>query len=702
MANITGWTGKMLRVNLSTGSISTQDSMKYKDFVGGAGFGYKIIFDEVPKGTKALDEANKIVIAVGPLTGTGAPSTGRTNITCLGPTNPYGAVVDGHMGGNFGPWMKFAGYDAIVVEGASKTPVWIRIEDDKVSIEDASKLWGKGTRDTSAEINKIMGKEACVASIGQAGENLINLSSVVNSNSHSAGGQGAVFGAKKLKAIGVKGTKGVPIADGKGEAWLSLVEQFMKDIVGANNQWVVPSTPQPWAEFNNPSSRWTAKKGLFWGAANPPVETGEDAPGTIGWVALRTQKAVFDLGPVAEARTIRMDGCYSCPIRCHSDLSVPELEKYGLSPYATSTCANFGNPGSVMFKGFSDKDPKGLVQLICKSLGSRLADDFGIWSNYSQLSRDFQYCYEQGVFKAKLPKAEYDSIPWNLLEAGDPGWMVEFYTRIGLKKGEFWHVADGPYWLDQNWKLGDKYWNNAGALVWSHMGYAKHHANEAGAQVGALINCMKNRDPTNHSHTNFMGNGLPMKFTKDTAGEMFGSPDAYDEPNNYTPMNQAKAKFAKWAIERNLLHDSITVCNYTWPIAFSPSKSRNYKGDTALEAKFFSLATGIETSEKDLDLAGERIATLSRACTVKEMGTIDMRTKHDTIPEWVFTADPDKKVFTKGTTKLDKDDMQLALTMLYKEFGWDEKTGAPTRACLEKLGMKDVADELAKLNLLPA
>ena len=81
MSKITGWTGKMLRVNLTTRSIVTEDTMKYKDFIGGAGIGYKVIFDEVPQGTKAFDEANKIVIGVGPFTGTGVPCSGRTNIT---------------------------------------------------------------------------------------------------------------------------------------------------------------------------------------------------------------------------------------------------------------------------------------------------------------------------------------------------------------------------------------------------------------------------------------------------------------------------------------------------------------------------------------------------------------------------------------------------------------------------------------------
>ncbi len=102
-----------------------------------------------------------------------------------------------------------------------------------------------------------------------------------------------------------------------------------------------------------------------------------------------------------------------------------------------------------------------------------------------------------------------------------------------------------------------------------------------------------------------------------------------------------------------------------------------------------------------MDLAAERISTLHRALTVKNMNTVDMRNEHDTIPEWVFEADPEMKPFTEGTVKLDREDMQLGLTMLYKEYGWDEKTGAPTRATLERLGLKDVADELESLNLLP-
>ncbi len=118
MAN--GWTGNILRVNLTTGNITLEDSSKFKSFVGGMGFGYKIMYDEVPPGTKPFDEANKLVFATGPLTGSGAPCSSRVNITSLSTFTKGNLVVDAHMGGFFAAQMKFAGYDVIIIEGKAK------------------------------------------------------------------------------------------------------------------------------------------------------------------------------------------------------------------------------------------------------------------------------------------------------------------------------------------------------------------------------------------------------------------------------------------------------------------------------------------------------------------------------------------------------------------------------------------------------
>ena len=700
MANIGGWTGKILRVNLTNGDIKIEDTMKYKDYIGGMGIGYKVMWDEVPAGTKAFDEENKIIFGAGPLTGTGAVCSARTNITSLLPTNPFHGVSDSHMGGHFSPEMKYAGWDAIIIEGKSSKPVWLRIEDDKVTIEDASFVWGQGIFKATAEIQGIIGQEAAVACIGQAGENMVNQAVIMNCGTHSAGGHGGVMGSKNLKAIAVKGTQAVHIAGDK-KAWMELDEYIMTEIIGANNQHVVPMTPQPWAEFHHSGSRWSAREGLFWGAANPPVETGVCEPNSKNNVGLRTQKAIKDHGAVAEKYTVRMGGCQSCPIRCHSQLKLPQLEKYNVSPYVSNTCAGYSSPGRVMM-GFNENEGEvGEAAMIAKGFGAQLADDYGVWCNYSSIGREFNYLYKKGIFKKVLPEEEYNSIHWHLLEANDPQFLRDFYRRVSLKIGEFSHIGDGTHWIAERWNLGEEFWNDKSLGNWSKMGHPKHHASEANGQVGALINSMFNRDAQCHSHTNFLGSGLPIGLQKEIAAEIWGSGDAVDAPLNYTPVNEYKIKFVKWSIVKNILHDSLTLCNWMYPMATSPYKDKGYRGDTTIEAKLFSLATGVETSEEELDLMGERIFTLHRALTVKQMGTIDMRNKHDDFRDWIFDTDPDKKAFTPGTIKMDRDDIQLGLTMLYKEMGWDEKTGAPTKETLLRLGMPEVAAELEQMGLLP-
>ena len=240
------------------------------------------MWDEVPAGTKLHDAENRIVFAVGPLAGTGAPATARTTITTLWPTCwPQPLVATGHMGGQFAAKLKYAGYDAIVIEGRADRPVWLSIEwrDRQVEIPDARRLWGQGIRATTLAISQIMGPEAVVAAIGQAGENLVPLSNIMNSVSHSAGGIGSVMGSKNLKAIGVVGTGSVRIAGDKSE-WEKAVKYHLS-LLGANNQHVVPAEPQPWSEFYNPSTRWVGEgRGACGEGPHAPFRRGRATPTT--------------------------------------------------------------------------------------------------------------------------------------------------------------------------------------------------------------------------------------------------------------------------------------------------------------------------------------------------------------------------------------------------------------------------------------
>ena len=705
MAKIGGWVGKVLRVDLSTGRISTENTIeKYKDYLGGTGIGYKVIWDEVPMGTKPFDPANKIIFSVGPLAGTGAPCNGRTAVTTLWPTCwPKPLVASGHMGGHFAAELKYAGYDGIVIEGKADHPVWLSIIDGQVQLKDARHLWGQGIRRTTIEIAQQLGPEASVAAIGQAGENLVPMSVVMNSFSHSAGGVGAIMGSKNLKAIGVHGTGSVYIAGDKGE-WEKVVKLHLS-LLGANNQHVVPNKPQPWAEYYHPGSRWVASKGRKWGASDPAIDTGTCDPHNLHRIAYRTNIAAyfstFLLGADAWQYTVRGNGCSSCPIRCHTMLKVPSAaSKYGISEIGQNTCVGFLF-GRLFFKD-PPGGPRGQAGIEACMVGMSLADDLGIWCNYAQLQRDFVKLYYNGTIKSKLDEKEFKSYSWDKYEKDDPSFLFELLPRIASKEGELGTALGlGTGYMLQRWSIPEEEWTKDSKLSYWKMGHPKHHGNEDAGQCGVIINTQYNRDCQCHSHSNFTRNGLPIDVQKRLAAEIWGSPDAVDAVNACTPMNIYKAKMAKWSLLRKELHDSLSLCNWMGPWVASPLRERGYRGDDSIESLLYSLATGDKRSRQELDEVAERIFLLHRALTIRDMGTKEMRTRHDTIPEWIFKDPSDKAPFTKGTIHMDKGDMNTAMDMYYEEMGWDKKTGVPAVTTYQKLGLGKVADELGKNSLLP-
>lgn len=702
-----GWTGKMLRVNLTTGATSIESSEKYFDYIGGKGMANRILYDEVPAGTKPLDEASKVIFAAGPNCGGSAPCSSRTTMSFLSTFTKYNAIVDAHMGGDTAIMMKYAGYDAIIIEGKSAKPVYVSIKDDDVQIKDASALWGMMTMDTVAEICKAEGAGTNVVTIGPAGENLIPLANVLNNGGHSGGGGiGTIFGSKNLKALAIYGTKAVYVAD--SAKVLELNKYVMSDLMGSNNNHVVPTVAQSWSEYENASTRWTGHPGLTWGAAEGgPIDTGESPPGELTKFGYRCQKAVFDWGDLAEKYTVKMTGCATCPVRCYASLRVPELEaKTGVKAAHANTClANGVYARNNLLPTFQDVAEPGDGKFMAGYLATTVADDLGLWDNYGELNATLNYFVKDdcALLKQILPPAEYDSIPWAKRDAGDITFLKDFLEMVASGKGELSHLADGAYFVSERYHnlLGDEFLNSSAMTLWGPLGGKRHHGNECAAQVGLLTNIIYNRDGMCHTIVNITGSGLPYELQKSIIEELFG-PGALDKPKSYTPMNESKAKFAKFGVIRQVIHDSMTLCNWVWPMTFSPLKSRGYKGDLSVEAQYMAAVTGRDWTEESLNEAAERVIQLQRAMTVEAVGSTDMRNLHDVVSNFIFDIDPDKKAFEEGTVKLDRDDWQTALTMFYKEFGWDETTGAPTRATLEKFGLKDVADALDAKGLLPA
>lgn len=205
----TSYNLKMLRVNLTANTVKTEvlDEALAKKFIGGRGLGTKILYDEGIAKVEPLSPQNKIIFINGPLTGTNVPTGGRYMVVTKSPLT--GMIASSNSGGVWGARLKYAGYDAIIVEGKSKTPVYLSIKDDKVEILPAEEIWGKETLKVEEMLKEKHGKDASVLNIGPAGEQMFELACIMNEGDRAAGrsGVGAVMGSKLLKAIVVSATR---------------------------------------------------------------------------------------------------------------------------------------------------------------------------------------------------------------------------------------------------------------------------------------------------------------------------------------------------------------------------------------------------------------------------------------------------------------------------------------------------------------
>ena len=224
-----GYSGKLLRVDLSSGEIRSEplDEGLMRLYLGGRGLAALVLYNELEPGIDPCGSKNKLVIATGVLTGTPAAVGNRTLIASKSPLT--GVWGDSVFGGNFGGELKKAGFDALVINGVSQNPVYLWIENGKTEIRNAEHLWGMETGPVQDEICRDVGK-AVILSIGPAGENLVGFASVISELRFCAGrtGMGAVLGSKRLKAIAVRGTADIDIADRKG--LISLTQEINREL----------------------------------------------------------------------------------------------------------------------------------------------------------------------------------------------------------------------------------------------------------------------------------------------------------------------------------------------------------------------------------------------------------------------------------------------------------------------------------------
>ncbi|MBW1829841.1 MAG: aldehyde ferredoxin oxidoreductase, partial [Deltaproteobacteria bacterium] len=334
-----GWAGQILRIDLSTGKIAKQDSREYvPKYLGGLGIGLKIMWDEVPAEVGPFDPENRIVFAVGPLTGTYTPTNGRTIVVSKSPqTYPVEQCSRGSFGGHWGAELKFAGYDAMVIEGRADGPVYISIVDDKVSIKKAKQLWGDDCYASQKKMIRECGdNRAKTLAIGISGERLSRIAAIISGTGSAAGqgGFGAVMGSKNLKGIIVRGTGKVHVATPPDKIWDDYLS--WRELLPGPLQAAVPT----W-ENSDPTSMWRARPGLTWEGGPRVVDIGDVDPHDINRQGLRGHTTDwFSFGKLSPYH-VKNSGCFGCPIQCGSFIRMKQMRKLNLPESGRMHCVQF-------------------------------------------------------------------------------------------------------------------------------------------------------------------------------------------------------------------------------------------------------------------------------------------------------------------------------------------------------------------------
>ncbi|MFZ5920410.1 MAG: aldehyde ferredoxin oxidoreductase family protein [Chloroflexota bacterium] len=303
-----GWHGKLLRINLTTGKVSTEeiDPKIARDYIGGRGWAIRYLTDEVDPKVDPFSPDNKLIFATGPLTATTAPTGNRYMVVTKSPLT--GALAHSNSGGDFPTWMKRTGYDMFIFEGAARGPVYVWVNEDQVEVRDAAHVWGRDVHETTDILLAETRPEAKVACIGPAGENRVLMAAIMNDKHRAAArsGVGAVMGSKNLKGVVVMGQKNPAFFDDAGMRAFSL--ELNKE-VGAD-----------------------IKKGSnlrIYGTAYVPQVTN-----TLGILPTRNfQTGVFEGVDQIDGVALRNKylithkPCYRCPIACGRLTAVDE-EKY--------------------------------------------------------------------------------------------------------------------------------------------------------------------------------------------------------------------------------------------------------------------------------------------------------------------------------------------------------------------------------------
>ncbi len=554
-----GYAGKYAVVDLTTGTIKTLPLTEElaRKFVGGRGFIVNWLYERVKPHTDALAPEMPLIFAVGPLTGTVAPSAGRWAVGCKAPQT--GLLTIGTGGGQFGAHLKWAGFDAIIITGRAPETVYLMITNDKVEIVRAPGLWGKDTTEVEAAIRAEQGNwDVHVATIGLAGENLVPTTTIVADRARSAGrgGAGAVMGSKNLKAVAVYGEGSVPVYDAK--AAVSEAFRMTRQLMGE-------------AHF---------RTYLEWGTTyflDRYTQAG-------GLMTFNGQKGVFPDWREMDGRVYKEQhwlgriACFGCPLPCSSYFQVEKGPRGGTFGEATSasTLKELGARVGV-------KDLRYILD--CHVEIDRLGLD--LISAPATIAFAIE-AFERGI----ISKATTGGLA---LEFGRGEVVRELLHRMARREGIGEDLAQGSRVCAERWGKGSDWFRS------DSKGLEPPGTDPRAYPAWALGYATSSRGACHmRAYSVFEFGGV-----EEDQAERMGVPVTVNERLEWKGKGRGVAFFE----DLRSLGDSLIACRFV---------ARNSLAFPEEQVDILNAVTGLGFTVKELDLVGERITNLERLFNLRE------------------------------------------------------------------------------------
>ena len=627
--------GNILRVNLTNRSTRCEPTEKYEDFIGGKAINLRLLFNSVDAGTDPLSPDNVLLFGAGPLVGTPFPGAGRVDVMGKSPvTGHYG---NSGMGGYLGAELKYAGFDHLLIEGRSDKPVYLTISDNNIQIRDAKHLWGRDTYQTPDLIRQeIDDPKVQVVCIGPAGENKVVYAAIMSGTGNSAArtGMGAVMGAKNLKAIAVRGRKGIPIACPK--EYLQECRALFDTIRQAKYYEEIHRIGLT-RIHDEEMRRAHYLLGSGWADGEQILET-----------------------EFIDKHLHRRVGCMSCPVACFDAYKIPKggTGSTKCSPYgdlswdvrnadlmifwkAYVACQRYGLDArslSNILAWLMTLNEKGIIS---PKDTDGLSMEWGNGNTITKMAEKISYRQGFGDLLAKgLPAASKKigkgSSDYLMISKGSPSDMHVVPIKTSTLAS-----AVSPIGED--------------AQIQSFLSYAG---------VGKYLQC---------ENENAFQKAIE-KFKNRTEKEI-GNRNAVDPR-----LTEGKAALIRLEEERTDIIDMTGVCG--WLTGFT-----GLPVDTETIARFLSLGFGKEVSSKELQKAATRMHHLERSL----IGRCGLTREDDVVSIAHFGR---VKPGGRDIPEINCTDEELEEMKddYYRLMGWSLETGIPTRQTLEKYRLSEIAD----------